>query len=41
MKRIAILLTALALVATGCTKGQTFTLAGSLEAARFIVATDS
>ena len=41
MKRIAILLTALALVATGCNKGQKFTLAGSLEAARFNVATDS
>ena len=41
MKRIAILLTALALVATGCNKGQKFTLAGSLEAARFNAATDS
>ena len=41
MKRIAILLTALALVATGCNKGQKFTLTGSLEAARFTAATDS
>ena len=41
MKRIAILLTALALVATGCNKGQKFTLTGDLEAARFNAATDS
>ena len=41
MKRIAILLTALAIVATGCNKGQKFTLTGNLEAARFNVATDS
>lgn len=41
MKRIAILLTALALVATGCNKGQKFTLSGTLDAARFNAATDS
>lgn len=41
MKRIAILLTALALVATGCNKGQKFTLNGTLETARFNAATDS
>ena len=41
MKRIAILLTALALVATGCNKGQKFTLSGNLDAARFNAATDS
>ena len=41
MKRIAILLTALALVATGCNKGQKFTLTGNLETAGFSVGTDS
>lgn len=41
MKRIVILLTALALVATGCNKGQKFTLTGDLEKARFDAATDS
>ena len=35
MKRIAIFFTALALLATGCNKGQEFTLTGDLESAGF------
>ena len=41
MKRIAIFLTALAIVATGCSKGQKFTLQGNLESAKFNSRTDS
>ena len=41
MKRIAIFFTALALLATGCNKGQKFTLEGDLESAKFSLLTDS
>ena len=41
MKRIVIFLTALAILATGCNKGQKFTLQGDLESAKFSPATDS
>lgn len=41
MKRIAIFMTALAILATGCSKGQKFTLEGDLASAHFDPKTES
>ena len=41
MKRIAMIMAALAILVTGCSKGQKFTLKGDLESANFKVAADS
>ena len=41
MKRIALIMAALAILVTGCSKGKKYTLTGSLETANFKQSPDS